>query len=133
MVHNKDQSENTSWKGYVIYAALYKEESERPIVSKKCRVGNVVALKPVTKLYICAMIPSYSAICNEFRGYIQGTEKVSQKPADIAEVMELLPDCEFTPMFELDLLQYCSHGKIIINVQEEQGGKIVFLPSLASN
>ncbi|XP_019849915.1 PREDICTED: uncharacterized protein LOC109580805 [Amphimedon queenslandica] len=123
--------EPLSGEGCIIYAVLYKEESVRPILSKKCRVGNVVALKPINNLYICVMIPSYSATCNEFLDYVHGSKKVSVGAAEINEVKELLPDCEFTPIFELNLSKYCGHVKINIKVQEKNGGKIELIPSPA--
>lgn len=116
-------------EGCIIYAALYKEESVRPILSKKCRV----ALKPINNLYICVMIPSYSAICNEFFGYVHGSKQVPMGAAEIAEVKELLPDCEFTPIFDLNLSKYCGHDKINIKVQEKSGGKIELIPSSSSS
>ena len=68
------------------------------------------------------MIPSYSAVCNEFFGYVHSSEKVPlQGAVEISEFKELLPDCKFTPVFELNLLKYYGHKKVNIKVQEKMG------------
>lgn len=116
--------------GCIINVAIYKEGSERPLLSKQCRVGNFVALRPTDKIYICALIPSYSAIYNEFSEYIKGTKSISQDPVEFADNIDLLPDSEFSPMFEVDLLKYSKNGKISIKVEDEDySGKLSFVTS----
>lgn len=60
MVENKEPEAagENGWKGHIINIAIYKGGSDdRPLVSKKCRVGNYIILQPTHKLYFATIIP----------------------------------------------------------------------------
>ena len=119
--------EDSSWTGKIIDVALYKgENSRRPLLSKKCRVGNYVTLTSTDKLYFAAAIPSFSTASFFVKDILRGRKMVSIESVEFCDHLTLFPDAEFSDLTMIDLLQY-QHGGVQVKLEENpSSGKLVF-------
>ena len=131
VIYNKEPDD---WTGRILNVALFKgEDSKRPLVSVQCRIGNYVVLSPTDKIYICAMIPAFSTQVYFIGDFLTGKKTLTYEPVDLSQDFKLLPDSEFTPMTEINLLEYGSKGIYIQMIEEPSSGKLSFQISPAEN
>ena len=119
--------EDSSWTGKIIDVALYKgENSRRPLLSKKCRVGNYVTLTSTDKLFFAALIPSFSVASRILNESLKGHTTVLIETVEFCDHLTLFPDAEISDLTTVDLLKY-QYGNIQVKLEEKpDSGQLVF-------